>query len=73
MAAEDYLPFDFYDDDDYDDDEDSYYGIACKYCGRKGFHWELLPEGYRLVGSTGLIHNCKARSAPIKLDLDKEL
>lgn len=30
----------------------------CKYCRKGGFHWEELPEGWRLVSAKGEIHKC---------------
>jgi hypothetical protein len=34
--------------------------VKCKYCKRRGFHWEQDSSGWRLKTKSGLIHKCKA-------------
>lgn len=58
MAAEDWLPFDYY-DEDYDE------GVTCKYCGEPELEWVKLKGRWTLVNSDGDIHRCKKqRSTP---------
>jgi hypothetical protein len=36
--------------------------ITCKYCKKRGFHWEKTPNGWRLFDHIGM-HYCKEREA----------
>ena len=55
MAAEDYLPDEFS-----EEDVDDFLTVSCKYCHKRGLVWRTISGSYRLVDSdTGSHHTCK--------------
>lgn len=53
MAAEDYLPYDYY-----ASDEDQERDLACKFCGATDLEWFHTGKRWRLYGPDGKLHVC---------------
>jgi len=57
MTAEDWIPFDWTEEEWHRDDTSN--PITCKYCNETGLHWEKTEKGWRLFEDEGQMHSCR--------------
>ena len=72
VSVEDY--FDVYGPDDEDRDEED---VQCKFCKRRGFHWQEFygPNGasrWRLFTDKNRLHDCTPKSSADAFDVVSE-